>query len=395
MHWKRRQPKWPFLVSLVCLFVITLVAPWSWQHPRAGLSDLDSSPAPDAANVKSTEPTETPMPGLPPLAGPSAPEPSLAAPMVIADDYVAVDEPLTVFTEPAAPIAPATIEPPVANAEATAAPIADGLSLRPPSRSVLIRNVAAPASTARSMFSVESLVKVRDALTQALEHARQAEAQAAPASAVAENSPTTPRVVVQSENDRLAMIPPRVAMTAEPQLAPITAPTPTPEPASASVTCPALRHRPTALIDQLNALAMGTPASPWANEVLLRVESLSDPAAPADRNWQPTVAELRLLAEQGFSEALAVADPADQSAWIRASRSLDRRVAVWSLLVDRRFMARQTEGVTWLSDNGGLLHALREVTSLTAAAAEGATWRQYLRLDDLVGLTSVGGDEFV
>ncbi|MBA3482783.1 MAG: hypothetical protein H0T51_13310, partial [Pirellulales bacterium] len=41
------------------------------------------------------------------------------------------------------------------------------------------------------------------------------------------------------------------------------------------------------------------------------------------------------------------------------------------------------------------LHALREVTSLTAAAAEGATWRQYLRLDDLVGLTSVGGDEFV
>ena len=110
----------------------------------------------------------------------------------------------------------------------------------------------------------------------------------------------------------------------------------------ASAARPALRHRPTALIDQLNALAIGTPASPWANEVLRRVESLSDPAAPADRNWQPTVAELRILAEQGFSEALAVADPADQSAWIRASRSLDRRVAVWSLLVDRQFMARQS-----------------------------------------------------
>ena len=93
---------------------------------------------------------------------------------------VAVDEPLTVFTEPAAPIAPATIEPPAIIPEATAAPVAEGLALRPPSRSVLIRNVAAPASTARTMFSVESLVKVRDALTQALEHARQAEAQAGP-----------------------------------------------------------------------------------------------------------------------------------------------------------------------------------------------------------------------
>ena len=191
------------------------------------------------------------------------------------------------------------------------------------------------------------------------------------------------------------MIPPRIAMTAEPQLAPITAPTPSPASALASSTRPALRHRPAALIDQLNALAMGTPASPWANEVLRRVESLTAPAASADHDWQPTVAELRILAEQGFSEALAVADPADQSAWIRASRSLDRRMAVWSLLVDRQFMARQTEGVTWLTDNGGLLHALREVTTLTAGAGEGATWRQYLRLDDLVGLTSVGGDEFV
>ena len=68
MHWKRRQPKWPFLVSLVCLFVITLVAPWSWQHPRAVLGDLDPSPAPDAATTSQRAPANEPEP-LPPTPG--------------------------------------------------------------------------------------------------------------------------------------------------------------------------------------------------------------------------------------------------------------------------------------------------------------------------------------
>lgn len=385
MHWKRRQPKWPFLVSLACLFVITLVAPRSWQHPRPALGDLDRATSPHVAIEKQA----APAPALPPLVGPNAAEPSLAEPMVIADDYVAVDEPLTVFEEPIESAAPG-LQAPVA--EDTSNPVAEGVALRPPSRSVLIRNAAAPAIATRSAFSVESLVKVRDALSQAIEHVRQAEAHAAAAGNVAASQPAPPRVIVHNENDRLAMIPPRVATSGEPELAPVAAPTPE---SALATTRAALRHRPTALIEQLDNLTMVLPAAPWAHDVLARVEALSNASAPAGRDWQPTVAELRLLAERGFSEALSVADPADQSAWIRASRSLDRRVAVWSLLVDRQFMERQSAGSAWLSDNGGLMHSLHEVAAMTAGAAEGATWRQYLRLDDLAGLTSVGGDEFL
>jgi hypothetical protein len=403
MHWKRRQPKWPYLVGLVCLFFITVAAPWSWQQQPTEKDELehfgfeDSAPDAAAPAVESAAKPKfvRPAPALPPLAAPTAPEPSLAGPMVIADDYVAVDEPLAMFEEPAFEES-TPVETPAEEAAAEPAgnPIADNLTLRPPSRSVLVRNVAPPESVARPVFTAESLAKVRNAISFALTQIREAEAAAEAAAAKRE---AEQRVVVSSEHDRLAMVPPRNESASTPQWTPSQAtPEPeTPEPAPEVVARALLHYPPAALIDQLKAMDAHSPGASWARQVLTRVEQMCEPSSPATDYWQPTVAELKLLAEQGFSEALTVADPAAQSDWTRASRSLDRRLPVWSLLVDPQYGDRRLNADQWHSDHEGLIHSIHEVAALTAGTEAGAAWRQYLRLDDLAGLTSVGGEEFV
>lgn len=387
MQWKRRRPRWPYLVALGCLFLLTLLAPWSWHRGRAARLRAAAEPETFAKSdvpappKKPAKPVAPIYPTVPELAAPSAPEPELSGPMVFADDYdyVAVDEPL--------------VETRVSEAEVAAA---EPFSLRGKNKSILTRN-GAPAATA--IFSEQSLVKVRDAILAMVDQARQAQAQqaqAAPAPApVAEansliiSSPM--RVVVESENDRLAMIPPSEMRIAESSLMAQANPI-QPREAMAPVSKPALEHRPTALIAQLEQLSVGSPASPWAQHVLARLEQLTDVPSPAGHDWQPTIAELRQLAAHGYNEAIAVKNPADQSSWVRASRSLERRLPLWTLLVDRQFMGEQAflRGQT-VGDNSGLPQAVADVAVLTGGSEEGATWRTYLRIDDIAGLMSVGG----
>ena len=78
-----------------------------------------------------------------------------------------------------------------------------------------------------------------------------------------------------------------------------------------------------------------TPAGQWAADVLARIEPLTVEPAPIVESWQPTLAELRRLAQDGASEAMQIADPAEQSAWVRAGTvAVDRRLPVWELLLD-------------------------------------------------------------
>ena len=201
MHWKRRRPRWPYWVALGGLFLLTLAAPWSWHRTRTARlrSAADAkAPAPAAAPAppkKPAKPVAPLYPTVPALAAPTAPEPELSGPMVFADDYVAVDEPL--------------VEQKVTEQEVAAA---EPFSLRSKNRSVLVKNTApAPAP---SIFTKESLAKVRDAIVAVVEQARQAQAAQAEAAVTAQPAEssltfTSPmRVVVESESDRLAMIPP-------------------------------------------------------------------------------------------------------------------------------------------------------------------------------------------
>jgi hypothetical protein len=164
-------------------------------------------------------------------------------------------------------------------------------------------------------------------------------------------------------------------------------PTPIAEP-------PALRRRPEALLGALEALRSDAPASPWATRVLGIIEELTTAPASSDGEAASLVAELETLAHEGLEAAVHVADAAQQSAWVRAARALDRRLPLWKLVVDRRLALELASDDESSVSNGALLQSLHEVAALTAASQEGAAWRSYLRLDDLAGLASVGGTAY-
>ncbi len=432
MHWKRRRPKWPYVVALGCLFALTFVAPWAWRRNRAERPKVEKSRREVAAQGSSHAPasveaaSKTAMtpelaPALPPLVAGEG-EPQLAGPMVESDDYVAVDEPLV---EMPAAEATAAHGPELMSSTSmpapTPAPALEGPSLEPRSKSVLVRDAPAPKATLPRAFTAESMAKVRDALMSVVAKARQARAQlaqATPAQVQTKEAPAAQpgiagpiirspqRVMVESESDRLAMIPPSTLPLAE------RAASPAPEPAAAPAESqpvvatdqtaepptpavagePALEHRPEALIAQLEALKTGAGAG-WAERVLAPINELTSESAGADGDWRPTISQLRLLAEEGFNDALKEQDAATQSAWLRASRALDRRLPVWGLLLDHDFEAQATQW-TPATDSSGLMKAINDILALTAGAAEGASWRQYLRLNDLAGLTSVAANDY-
>lgn len=367
MHWKRRRPRWPVAVALGCLFALTLVAPWAWQRlrtPHAARQQQGAGVAPPISAADLGASWRLPPQFVPELAEASPAEPTIADAAVAADDYVAVDEPL--FAQPS--IAQAPVDPvlPTVGDAASTAESLEPYRLNPVARSVLIGKVAAPAEPRRE-FSIESLVKLRDSLAAIVDKARAAEPQVAA-------RPAPVHVVVTSEADRLAMLPPSAAMAPNP---------------------PALPYAPQALLEDLRELSVGGPASGWAREALLRVEELSEPSLGSGPSWQPVVGELRVLADQGAVAATRSSDPVTQTDWLRASMALKRRVPVWELLVGASHGTSLAYGSDPPSNEHALMTALHAIAELTAEGEAGASWRTYLRLDDLANLASVGSNSQV
>ena len=67
---------------------------------------------------------------------------------------------------------------------------------------------------------------------------------------------------------------------------------------------------------------------------------------------------------------------------------------MWHLLLDPQ-AADLVDRPAPPTDEAALLESIHEAATLTAGSDAGAGWRGYLRLDDLAGLTSVGGDDYV
>jgi hypothetical protein len=153
-----------------------------------------------------------------------------------------------------------------------------------------------------------------------------------------------------------------------------------------------LRHQPEALVRQLESLTHGSPAQSWALEALAQIERLTVAGHLSDDDAVRAVEHLKRLADRGARAAQATPSAEVQTEWLRASRALGRRLPVWSLLA-----VSPREPITSPAEQAdvvALLQTLHEIAAITAGTAEGATWREYLRLDDLAGLTSVGGDGY-
>ncbi|MCA9233833.1 MAG: hypothetical protein KDA44_00065 [Planctomycetales bacterium] len=373
-------------------------------------------------------------PQLPPVVNvaaeiPVEPVAASGAPL-LEDDYALVDEPL-----PQTAAAAAQTISNAAESMTSMAPLATASPRLPPAPPA--ETPMPPAAAPRRELDLTKLLAARDALLQLVDDLRSIELpklpapQAAPAQdqpvatapqptpepepeRVAEPAPTAQpvQVRVESSHDRLAMLPPKpitgptplrlvppqvttptpavpqvavVPTPIEPRVAVREKPQPKPEP-------PLLRLKPAELVRQLQQAAAPPLSAAWAADALTALAPLTTPGAPLDEA-AAAVSQLDQLARRGLEASLAVHDPTLQRVGIRAARSISRRIALWQALVD----ASGPDATAWTTTptaefNGEeLMPLLNELAAVTAGSDAGDAWRDYLMLDELAALASVGG----
>ncbi len=208
-----------------------------------------------------------------------------------------------------------------------------------------------------------------------------------------------PLVIVSSADDRLAMLDTRQNKQAFSLVEPAAQASQPPAPVQkelqkelqpellAVVPTPLLRQAPLLLVDRLEKLAHQPLATEWATAVLTRVRQLTEnPATPPTIGLQ-ILAELKQLAAAGEIRSLQISDPAVQQNWLQAAQGLQRRLAIWELLIERG----GAEPITPTTDKAGdLMGVLTDLIALLSGRANGEEWRDYLLLDQIAPAASEG-----
>ncbi|MEM8944802.1 MAG: hypothetical protein AAGD11_06425 [Planctomycetota bacterium] len=191
---------------------------------------------------------------------------------------------------------------------------------------------------------------------------------------------TTPALQIPAAPAELA--PPTIlqAPALSPPAEPVTVVTPP------VVTPPALRHRPQALIAQLQEFAPGSAGAMWSQQVLGAVRQLSEASTAPERDASLVLKRLEQLELLGLEESTVAATSEANSQWRRAALALGRRLVLWRLLLD----PNQPKLVQPSPATVALLPLLDEVSTRLADTENGDDWREYLLLDQIPALTSEG-----
>jgi len=383
MQWKRRTPLWPLFFGLGCLFILAAAAPQFWKHAH-GVKPAEPAPLQESSQLVG-------QPKLPPVA--SKPiefdelevtveevdhfsfEPVVVSAGEYQDEWQVVEEPRPPLEEQPLPVRKEFNLEVLHNMRSALAKIASQL----PSAAELAKFSESPVPSPEGA-TLESPV------TPALEHP--------PAVFQAEIAPRemTPRVAVESAQDRLAMADTRPHRIAErhredhgirvvpeefeniadvqiselerfgpldPDLAddladieevradaePIDdkpdfnddesqdgedAPSKLME---SEVAHPLIRQRPLLLIEQLHLLSASPIASSWASAVLSQVKQLCEETDTTPQQAQSLLEQLAKDASYGMEEAREVSDLAVQQNWMQAAQSLQRRLGIWHSLI--------------------------------------------------------------
>jgi len=385
------------LIALACLFALAVAAPHIWQRHHL------------APPLRSTA---------------DAPSQQRSAVVTLQPEYHSENA----IASPSAPIGPPTLpslDSPLATAEKEEynTPSDDAQSAE-----VSLSQAEQPLPLPRD-FNFDALLNIRDTL--------RALVQELPSPTPRIDSSTTPavstpRVQVTSEDDRLAMldrsdrrdtrrqhnevadpasinevltamgvdellktigqsplareIGARLAMRDPPPSPPMTQKVPEKRPVPSL-----LRHRPTVMIGQLDALATVSPAaSSWAEEVLAHVRQLTSEPASSVANPLLLVNELRTLAAAGNRQALELSDPNARHDWRKAAQALERRLGIWHALLDPSLSNMSEAPPKQPGREPMWMPLLSEVASLLAGESNGAAWREYLLLDRVAAAASEG-----
>ena len=203
---------------------------------------------------------------------------------------------------------------------------------------------------------------------------------------------------VHESSPRLAMVPNKPIVPNEsepkPEKEPVGLEVELPAPESTVVAAPlpaveqppALRHRPLALIAQLESHSPGSIGQRWSQRVLAAVDQLTTSDSAESPKAVDNLAELQRLCAEA-KQHLGQTESANYTNHLHQTvQALSRRLVLWELLLD----PEQPRVVQYNSTSDEMWPAVEGVNQLLGKTDNSSDWRSYLFLDRIVELTSEG-----
>ena len=405
MRWERRKPLWPIVAALGLLFVLALVAPRSWQGDRSRQRPTVAQPLPIELPLELVEPPLAIHPPQPqPRSGAATTTVESLSPSVLimpAESLPVVREfnlqTLLSLRDMVLAIIDQSpnLQPPTAP-EATAPTATDTAISRSPQVRVSNENQRLAMVPRRVPDKGRQSIGEQPAIGKK-PTVGERPAPALPAEVTAEDVAGFAAILLEAAN---GPEPKQVAQEVEPRLA--LRPTPSegvevtvrPEPPLAEselnqlprIEPSLLRHRPLALVEQLESFSASSSGAVWSQQVLTQLRLLIEEGTAKHLEVNETLDQLERLAKAGVTEAENPANTDYRNQWQQAAQALGRRLVIWRLLLDPKRPMISGESQTSTT----LLPVLSEVATLLEEAQNGNDWREYLLLDRIAAATSEG-----
>ena len=325
MQWERRKPLWPRVAALGLLFVLALAAPRSWQSKS-------SRQAPPAETLMSQLllPTQ-------PSVGPPEPEPepepiTISRPEQLPARHDFDFETLLQVRDLLLAVVDQLPSPQQAPPEQATLPTA-----RPASVRVTNANDRLAMVPRRSVAS-----RKRPLPSLSEENAEKEVANFAAILLEASRSPQPIRPTRRTEH-RLALRPTpsknsAAALSTEPP--PEASPPIVSQPAESQkgdvppIQLPLLKHRPLALIEQLESFSASSRGAAWSQQVLVELRQLTETSSGQRSHASEILDRLEQLVVLGLRQTEEPTSLAYHDRWQQATQALDRRLLLWRLLMD-------------------------------------------------------------
>ena len=137
---------------------------------------------------------------------------------------------------------------------------------------------------------------------------------------------------------------------------------------------------PTALVNQLKALADTTPsAADWADQVLIHIERIVAAPQLADAGVTNELVSLRQLADEAKVLAKSAGDDQARSRLLRSGYAIVRRIVMWDLV--HSLAAGDAFTAAPIVNARDWKQALAKVDSMLQATGAAVHWRKYLLID--------------
>ncbi len=393
MRWERRKPLWPIVAALGLLLVLAIAAPRSWQNypsrqlPRVAEPQIDL-PVPSALKPATTEPVLS----QPPVAS------RIEEPLPIRREYdfgtllKVRDKLLVLFNQ--LPASPPLATHPAETTQPADSPVRQIPPIRVTSESDRLamvmprlptnRREQAPALAGQTLsVEIKSVETTNDEvanfaaiLLEASQSHKSTKSTRAIEPRLAMRPTMAPKPIVTSKPIEISVpVKSSIVEQGDEVIAPLSV-----EPAP-------LRHRPLALVKQLEDFSASSPGAVWSQQVLAQIRLLTEKNSAERPDTMETMNRLDQLTAIGIHKSGEVTNPTFDIEWRQAAQALARRLVLWQILLDPQQPLDSQPNISAITT---MLPILNEVAELLEKEHNGNDWREYLLLDRLAATLSEG-----